>query len=251
MEPMTYHEGAEKYYDLFGAKDDAPFYTELARQHGSKALELGVGTARLAIQLARSGVEAWGIDNSPHMLKAAEASLARESPEVQGRVHLRLADVRDFDLGEGFGLVYFPSYSFDHLLDRGDQLRALRAIRRHVAPGGVYAFDLAYVPEPRAESGWFVERRPLDERRTVVRTGFHRTDPERRLMSVDLWYELYRNGRMLERYHEGGEVYVHSPEGIRGLLEEVGFEIEAWYGGHEKQPFDEKRNIMVIVARPA
>ncbi len=248
---MSYREGAEKFYDLFGAKGDAPFYTELARKHGSRALELGVGTARLAIQLARSGVEAWGIDNSPHMLKAAEASLARETPEVQGRVRLRLADVRDFDLGEGFGLVYFPSYSFDHLLDRGDQMRALEAIRRHIAPGGVYAFDLAHVPEPRAESGWFVERRPLDEHRMVVRTGFHRTDPEGRLMSVDLWYELYRNGRMLERYHEGGEVYVHSPEGVRGLLEEAGFEIEAWYGGHEKQPFDEKSKMMVIVARPS
>jgi len=164
-------------------------------------------------------------------------------------VRLRLADVRDFDLGEGFGLVYFPSYSFDHLLDRGDQMRALGAIRRHVAPGGVYAFDLAHVPEPRAESGWFVQRRILDEHRTVVRTGFHRTDPERRFMSVDLWYELYRNGRMLERYHEGGEIYVHSPEGVRGLLEETSFEIEAWYGGHEKQAFDEKSNMMVIVAR--
>jgi len=49
---MTYREGAEKYYDLFGEKQDVGFYLDLAREQGGKALELGVGTARLAIQLA-------------------------------------------------------------------------------------------------------------------------------------------------------------------------------------------------------
>ncbi len=55
---MSYRVGDEKFYDQFGAKDDAPFYIDLAHEHGDKALELGVGTARLAIQLARVGVEA-------------------------------------------------------------------------------------------------------------------------------------------------------------------------------------------------
>jgi hypothetical protein len=248
---MSYREGAEKFYDLFGEKDDAPFYIELAHRHGDKALELGVGTARLAIQLAHSGVEAWGIDNAPHMLKAAEANVAREPPEVRSRLRLELADVRDFDLGERFGLVCFPSFSFDHLLERGDQIKALETIRGHIAPGGVYAFDLAHVPELKEDSGWFVQRKPLDESREVVRTGYHRTDPGKRIMTVNLWYELFEDGRMAERYFEGGEVYVHSAEGIRGLLEETGYGIEAWYGGHDKRPFSQDSGFMVIVARPS
>ena len=246
---MTYQEGAERFYDLFSAKDDAPFYLELAHRHGEKALELGVGTARLAIQLARSGVETWGIDNSPHMLRAAERNLAREPPEVRRLVRLVKADVRDFDLNERFGLVYFPSYSFDHLLTGEDQASALRCIRRHLAPGGVYAFDLAHIPKLKEDSGWFVQRKPLNRERTVVRLGFKRIYPEKRLMSVDLWYEVYEDGRMLERYHEGGEVYIHTPDGIRRLLEENGFEIEAWYGGHDRQPFNNTSGMMVIVAR--
>ena len=248
---MSYREGAERFYDLFGAKDDAPFYIALAHEHGDKALELGVGTARLAIQLARAGVEAWGIDNSQHMLRAAEANLGREPPEVRSRVRLELADARDFDLGEEFGLVYFPSYSFDHIIERRDQIGALEAIRRHIAPGGVYAFELAHVPELRADSGWFVQKRPLDRDRMVVRTGHHRTRPEERIMSVSLWYELYEGGRMLERYFDGSDVYVHSPEGIRGLLGEAGYEIEAWYGGHDRRAFAPESEMMVIVARPA
>ena len=248
---MSYREGAEKFYDVFGAKDDAPFYIGLAHGHGGKALELGVGTARLAIQLAREGVETWGIDNSRHMLSAAMTKLSREPPEVRNRVHLELVDVRDFDLNEDFGLVYFPSYSFDHILERGDQVRALKAIRRHIAPGGVYAFDLAHVPELKADSGWFVQKRPLDGDRMVVRTGHHRMKTEERIMTVSLWYELYEDGRMLERYFDGSDVYVHSPEGIRELLGETGYEIEAWYGGHDRRAFTPESGMMVIVARPA
>jgi SAM-dependent methyltransferase len=248
---MSYREGAEKFYDAFGAKDDAPFYIGLAHEHGNKALELGVGTARLAIQLARAGVETWGIDNSRHMLNAAMTKLSREPPEVRNRVHLELADVRDLDLGEAFGLAYFPSYSFDHILERGDQVRALKAIRRHIAPGGVYAFDLAHVPELKADSGWFVQKRPLDGDRMVVRTGHHRTRTEERIMTVSLWYELYEDGRMLERYFDGSDVYVHSPEGIRELLGETGYEIEALYGGHDRRAFAPESGMMVIVARPA
>ncbi len=247
---MSYREGAEKFYDVFGAKDDAPFYIGLARGHGGKALELGVGTARLAIQLARAGIETWGIDNSQHMLRAAKANLEREPQKVRSRVHLRLADTRDFDLDEEFGLVYFPSYSFDHILERDDQIKALQAIRRHVAPGGVYAFDLAHVPELKADSGWFVQKRPLGEDRMVVRTGHHNTRPEERIMTVSLWYELYEDGRMLERYFDGGDVYVHNPEGIRELLGETGYEIEAWYGGHDRRAFTPESDMMVIVPRP-
>ena len=247
---MSYREGAEKFYDVFGAKDDAPFYIGLARGHGGKALELGVGTARLAIQLARAGVEIWGIDNSRHMLNAAMTKLSREPPEVRNRVHLELADVREFNLGEEFGLVYFPSYSFDHILKKGDQVRALKAIRRHIAPGGVYAFDLAHVLKLKADSGWFVQKRPLGEDRMVVRTGHHNNRPEERIMTVSLWYELYEDGRMLERYFDGSDVYVHSPEGIRELLEETGYEIEAWYGGHDRRAFTPESGMMVIVARP-
>ncbi len=247
---MSYREGAEKYYDLFGAKDDAHFYVELAREHGVKVLELGVGTARLTIQLAREGFETWGIDNSPHMLRAAERNLSKEPPEVRGRIHLELADVRDFSLDERFDMIYFPSFSFDHLLEREDQVKALGAIRDHIAPGGVYAFDLANVPDVKADGGWFVQRKPQDEHRTIVRTGHHSTDPDRRLMSVNLWYELYEDGRMKERFFEGGDVYVHSVEGIRELLEETGFEILAWYGCHDKSEFTEKSERMLIVARP-
>jgi len=244
---MTYRRGAEKFYDLFGAKDDVDFYRELAHEHGDRALELGVGTARLAIELAREGIQVWGIDNSEHMLRAARRKIREEPPEVSHRITLRKADVRNFDLQETFPYIYFPSYTFDHLLTREDQFSALSCIRRHLRSGGVYAFDLAHVRDDAPSSGWFVQRKALDEDRMVVRSGFHRIDPTSRTSSMDLFYDVYVDGKMIERYYEYGDVYIHTPEGIRGLLEEAGFKIIAFYGDHRKAPFKEESKKMVVV----
>jgi len=62
---------ASKYYDLFASMDDIDFYRRLAVEHGRKALELGVGTGRVAIALAKANVTVLGIDNSKYMLSVA------------------------------------------------------------------------------------------------------------------------------------------------------------------------------------
>ncbi len=246
---LTYRIGAEKFYDLFGAKGDYNLYKEIAHKNGDRALELGVGTARLAIILARDGVEVWGIDNSPHMLKAAERKIAEEPPEVRRRITLKLADVRSFALDKGFPFIYFPTFSFDHCLTREEQLNTLRNIYTHLKPGGVYAFDLAHVTDDDAKKGWFIQRKQLDDEKMVVRSGYHRRKPGGRISSIDLFYEVYVKGVLVDKYHEYGELYIHVPYEIRKLLEENGFTIEAFYGDYKKTPFTEESSMMFIVAR--
>lgn len=246
----NYLEGAEKFYDLFGEKDDIEFYVAQAKKHGGKALELGVGTARLAIHLARAKVETWGIDTSKHMLSAAEANVSSESPEVRDRLHLSLGDAVDFTLPHRFNMIYFPSCSFDHILDPGDQRAALLNIKRHLAPGGSYVFDLYLAEELKADRGWFVQRKNLEDGSTVVRSGYHVTRPERRLMSLDMWYDLVVDGRVTERFYEGSEVYVHDAEGVRGLLGETGYEVVKEYGDHHGKPYTNGDNLIVFITRP-
>jgi len=247
---LNYREGAEKYYDLFGEKDDVEFYVAQAKKNGGAALELGVGTGRLAIQLARAGVETWGIDTSRHMLNAAEANAAREGPETRARLHLSLGDAVDFSLPQRFSTIYFPSCSFDHILDLAQQRAALLNVRRHLAPGGRYVFDLYLAADPKADRGWFVQRKSLENGSTVVRSGYHVTRPERRLMSLDMWYDHVMDGRVVERFYEGSEVYVHDVEGVRGLLRETGYEILEEYGDHNGKPYAEGDSLMVLVTRP-
>jgi SAM-dependent methyltransferase len=247
---LNYQEGAQKFYDLFGEKDDVEFYVAQARKRGGSALELGVGTARLAIQLARAGVETWGIDSSGHMLRAAEANVSRESPETRARLHLSLGDAVDFSLPHRFNMIYFPSCSFDHILDPAQQRAALLNVRRHLAPQGYYVFDLYIAGELKADRGWFVQRKELDGGAKVIRSGYHVTKPELRLMSLDMWYDLVVDGRVTERFYEGSEVYVHDAQSIMGLLEETGYEVVEEYGDHHGKPYADGDGLIVLVTRP-
>jgi hypothetical protein len=212
---LTYRIGAEKFYDLFGAKEDHNLYKEIAHKNGDLALELGVGTARLAILLARDGIEVWG----------------------------------SFVLDRRFPFIYFPAFSFDHCLTKEEQLNTLRNVYSHLKPGGVYAFDLAHVTDDEAKKGWFIQRKQLDDEKMVVRSGYHRRKPEAGISSIDLFYEVFVEGALVDKYHEYGEVYIHTPHEIRKLLEENGFTIEAFYGDYKKTPFTEKSPMMFIVAR--
>ena len=247
---MSYRTGAERFYDLFGEKNDVEFYVSQALRLGGKALELGVGTARLAIHLARAGVETWGIDNSTHMLKAAERNRQKEEPRTRSLLHLEEADAVDFRLPHRFSLVYFPSGSFDHILDPADQRRALRCIKRHLTEGGVYVFDLYLASRDDPERGWFVQRKPTVEDTVVVRSGYSVTDWDRRVMTLDMWYEVVRDGRVEERYHEGSMVYLHDAAEVQSMLREEGFKVTAMYGSHAGSPFGEGDRQVIYVAQP-
>jgi SAM-dependent methyltransferase len=115
-----------------------PFYRDLARQHGGPVLELACGAGQITIPMALDGVSVAGLDVSGAMLDAARkrAAAARAAVEfVEG-------DMRDFAFSREFGLIFVARNSLLHLLSTEDILAALRAIRRHLSVGGVFAFDI-------------------------------------------------------------------------------------------------------------
>jgi SAM-dependent methyltransferase len=96
---------------------------------------------------------------------------------VKDHLNLHYADIRDFDLGVKFNLIYFPSFSFDHLLSIEDQVSTLRSIHQSLNPGGLFAFDLAHLPVIKEKSKWFVQQKHLTKRKLVVRIGYQKINP--------------------------------------------------------------------------
>jgi SAM-dependent methyltransferase len=150
---------------------DLALWSALAAVRGP-VLELGCGSGRVTLALARLGHEVWGLDNEPELTQAL-----RERAEAEGlAVHVLEADARSFDLGREFGLVLAPM-QFAHVLG-GSAARAamLRAIVRHLAPDGLFAAALltsqdqaetwqapAEVPLPdvRERDAWVFSSLPL------------------------------------------------------------------------------------------
>ncbi len=122
-----------------------PFYVDLARQQAGAVLELACGTGQLTIPIALQGLPTIGLDQSSAMLNLAKsrASAARAS------VAFVRGDMRDFALRRHFNFIFVARNSLLHLLSAGDLVSTLTAVTRHLAPDGVFAFDI-FNPDAKA-----------------------------------------------------------------------------------------------------
>ena len=239
---------AAKYYDLFASRDDVDFYKELALKHGRKALELGVGTGRVAIELARAGVSVCGIDNSRYMLDVARKKLRNELLRVRDRVTLKLDDMRDFRLEDKFPFAYIPGSAFEHCITEEDQRRCLGSLYNALEKKGILALDVSQPRPGRPESSWWIDRRELG-RNEVVRTIFSRLDRQTNVVSVNLFFEVYKDGKLEERYHEYGEARISTKKDLQDLLEETGFELDRIYGDFDRSAYSKESKTVIFVAR--
>jgi SAM-dependent methyltransferase len=234
---------------LFGSKNDIEFYKELSLQSGNQALELGVGTARVAIALAKAGITVVGIDDSIYMLKVAKNKLAKESEIIRSRVILKRGDMINFNLKRSFPFIYIPASTFDHNISVQDQKRTLASIHKHLETGGIFAFDLEQTTADKPQKSWWIDRKDIKNGKMVVRSIFTRRDQKRCRCSLDIFYDVYKDGSMLKRYHEYGEVAIMSKEKITALLEHAGFKIDAVYGDFDKSKCKRDSPKIVLVTR--
>jgi cyclopropane fatty-acyl-phospholipid synthase-like methyltransferase len=245
----TYRESA-KFYDLFGSKNDVNFYKELALQSGNKALELGVGTGRVAIALANAGVTVVGLDNSVHMLRVAREKLAEESETVRKHVVLRKGDMRNFELNQLFPFIYIPSSTFDHNVTVEEREQTLSCVHKHLEKKGTFVFDLVHTPLDKPERSWWIDRKEVDDGSMIVRSIFTRRNMTKLTCILDLFYDIYKNGQLVKRFHEYGKAAILSKERITKLLIENGFRLKNVYGDFNKSEYrKESPNIILVCGK--
>jgi SAM-dependent methyltransferase len=215
---MSVYEVFATIYDRWseGMTEDIPFYVGLAREADGPVVELAVGTGRVAAAVAReTGRRVIGLDLSPAMLARARDSGAD--------LDLRLGDMRELELDEPAGLVYCPFRSLLHLPMWADRRRTFERVEAALLPGGrfawnVFAFDHAIAA--RLDGQRQEEPVPHTLRYAV---GDNRVDITLDSGdSVSLWWAT-KNEWL-------------------GLIDVAGLELEALYGGFEREPFgDESR----------
>lgn len=127
--------------------DDVTFYVSLARRQGGPVLEYGAGNGRIALPIARHGVEVVAVDHSAPMLRDLRARAAREPRDVRKRVAAVRGDMRRVRLrASRFPLVVATFNTVLHLYTRGDVERFLARVRDHLAPRGLFVCDLSMPP---------------------------------------------------------------------------------------------------------
>ena len=146
---------------------DLPLWAELAAERGP-VLELGCGTGRVALHLARLGHEVWALDHDPELTRALRGRAADEGLAVRALE----ADVVSFELDAAFGLILAPM-QLVQLLDTAGRAALFERVRVHLAPDGLFGAALVDpplawdeqskrpLPDVRERDGWVFSSFPL------------------------------------------------------------------------------------------
>jgi SAM-dependent methyltransferase len=227
---------------------DLAFWRRMAAAADGRVLELGTGTGRIAIPLAKDGVTLTGIDRSPAMLARARQRVTRF--RLERRLALLLGDIRALPFRRGrFGLVMAPYGVLQSLTREADLSAALTSVHHILARGGRFAIDL--VPD-------LVEWSEYERKKTLSGTMGRgtrvsliesvRQDVRRKLTIFDQRYTVAGPGG--RRVHDFSLTFrTVSVAVMRRRLERHGFTVDAVLGDYQGGPLDARADVWVILAR--
>jgi ubiquinone/menaquinone biosynthesis C-methylase UbiE len=227
---------------------DVAFWRRLALATHGRVLELGCGTGRLALPIAKSGVPLVGLDRAPGMLARAAARLGR----VRSPIDLRLVrgDMRTLPFRrQTFDAVLAPYGVLQSLVRERDLAATIEAVARVLRRGGLFGIDLVPdVPNWREYRNRVQLRgRSGGSRLTLIESV--RQDRPRRLTVFTQRYLVARRGRQtVEHRFELTFRTVSIREMIR-RLERSGFRVDHLLGDYRGAPWDARADTWIILAR--
>lgn len=227
------------YDDVFGtAASDAAVETIAGIVGDGRLMELGVGTGRLALPLARRGVRVSGLDASPEMLAVLRAKPGgREIPVVVG-------DMADPPAEAPFDHAILVFNTLFCLLTQEAQLRCFANVAARLPAGGTFLIE-AFVPDlARFEAGQVVRASGVE--RDAVTLDVARHDPVRQRLDTQT-VRITQDGVRLMPV----PVRYAWPSEIDLMARLAGMHLEARWGGWGRAPFTaESRSHISLYRKP-
>ncbi|HSF62574.1 MAG TPA: class I SAM-dependent methyltransferase [Gaiellaceae bacterium] len=228
---MSWDESFARRYDDWSASmtEDVPFYVALAREADGPLVELGIGNGRVGIPVAlATGRPVFGIDSSPAMLQQARDRAAAAGVELD----LREGDMRDLALDEPAALIYCPFRALLHLPTWEVRRRTFERVAASLRSCGRFAWN-AFA---------------FDHQIAARLDGRHQDEP----VPHTIRYAVGDNRIDIE-LDDGGtsSVWWATKNEWLGLVDVAGLEVEALYGGFDREPVgDESREYVFVATRP-
>jgi ubiquinone/menaquinone biosynthesis C-methylase UbiE len=247
------------FYDWENARTlgrkDVPFWRQVALEARGPVLELGCGTGRISLPLARAGVSLVGVDRSALMLeRAAVRRLAllkkRQPGQRRRRLSLVRGDIRSLPFADAeFNMVLAPYGILQSLLRDRDLTATLASVARVLGPGGLFGLDLVPdVPHWREYTNKIQLRGKAAGGRHLTLVESVRQDQRRRLTTFQQTYLERRDGEITE--HQFDLTFRTLPVRLMTRrLERAGFTVETILGDYRGGPWDERADVWIMLAR--
>lgn len=244
-----------EFYDILHSNlNDAEFYKKLADQYGPHILEIGSGTGRLLLPLAREGYEVIGLELNDDMLEICREKMEDESDTTLENIELVKGDMRDFKINKKFELIIAPCNVICHILERSDLRKALSCFNDHLVEDGVLVIDNSM---PNVES--MVEKNGKEK----VLEFTHPKNDRKIVSSITPTYDfvkqIEKDTIVIKEFEEDTKtreakveekLTFYFPKELRALLRSEGYEIFEERGSLNKEvPIEENSDEMVFLCR--
>jgi SAM-dependent methyltransferase len=237
---------------------DVAFYRDLAAETEGPALEVGVGTDRVCLELHEPGVDVDGIDRSTGILERLREKVDRRGLDPA----VWMADLTALQPEREYRLVYAPSWVFNHVSTLAVQRALLQRVRDVLRPGGRFVLN-TFVPgfEVVVEEYGEEQVEPLEKDGTTDRFVAVSTIDDEGEQVVRLRKELYQVGNSgdVGGGDGTGDELVAECETPLALIpkrqfelpfEQAGFSEWSVFGGFDGEPLETTDQEMVwIVGR--
>lgn len=142
---MTTKFSADDFYDYAYHErlSDVDFYLKTAMQYGHNGvLEMGCGTGRVLIEIAKKGIKIDGIDPNEHRINICRDKLSQLSADVRKNVSLSVCTIQDFKTDKKYSLITMPFRVFQHMLTPKEQEDVLNVTKHLLKKDGILVIDI-------------------------------------------------------------------------------------------------------------
>ncbi|MBY8985697.1 MAG: class I SAM-dependent methyltransferase [Candidatus Lokiarchaeota archaeon] len=237
-----YYDAIVKSLDQF---HDLNFYLEIAKLYGGKILELGSGTGRLTIPIARAGFSISGLELEVRLIEQAKNKTKNEElniPWIKG-------DMTNFKLEKSFDLIFIAFNTFSHLLTRVDIENCLKSVKNHLSKEGVFIID-TFNPFLRTLIKDPSEIRPYtsfsDPDSVKICDVFESNSYE---ISTQINHLKYKFKIGINEFLRFAHCRMVFPQELDSLMHYNGFKILYKYGTHAKHPFGNDSYAQIIICQ--
>ncbi len=211
-----------------------------ASSDGKRLLDLGCGSGRHLVELAKRGYEMTGVDARPEMVEFVEQEASREELPITASVD----DLRDLTVQGTYDAAFCFMDTFRFLLSNDEIIRHLRAVADRLVPGGLYLTDF-WVPRQWDQIGNEIHQWEQTHNGTMVRVFYLQhpdsIDPIRQTFEDELVFEIHEAGQIQEIRGGRTRTRLILPQEFGALVECSGaFSILGTYGEFDmSKPFDD------------
>jgi len=132
---ISFGEDVAAIYDTLSTRGDESATVAFLEQLGGPALELAIGTGRIALPLAARGVEVDGIDISPAMVEQLRAKPGGDA------LNVTIGDFADVPVAGAYRLIYIVFNTLFNLLTQDDQVRCFQNVAEHLGGDGSFVVE--------------------------------------------------------------------------------------------------------------